>query len=329
MQSSEVSTRTGTETNFNKQFKAFVSKYGIVLILMFMIGFMSILNPHFLKVRNIMNIFRQISVTGVIGCGVTIVIITGGIDLSSGSLVALASVFAASVAHPGQFPVIVPILIGLLVGAAVGLLNGTLICKGKIPPFIATLGTMTSARGLALLYCNGRPIGNLSPSFEVIGSKVIFGIPLLVILFLAVAFISNFLLTKTKFGKNAFALGGNEKAAVVCGVNVHKAKILIYTYAGLLSGLAGIMLTSRISSGQPSAGLGYEFDGIIAAVVGGTSLSGGVGTIPGTVIGAMIVGVLNNGLDLMGVSSYWQQILRGAIIVVAIVVDARRNSSRG
>lgn len=329
MQNSEASININTNTNFNKRFKIFASKYGIVLILLCMILLMSILNPNFLKVRNILNILRQISVTGVIACGVTIVIITSGIDLSSGSLVALTSVVVASFAHPGKYPLFVPILVGLIVGLAVGLLNGGLICKGKIPPFIATLGTMTSARGLALLYSNGRPIGNLSSQFEFIGGGTVLGIPLLIILFILVAIISNFILNKTKFGKNAFALGGNEKAAVVCGVNINKAKMLIYGYAGLLSGLAGIMLTARISAGQPSAGLGYEFDGIIAAVVGGTSLSGGIGTIPGTVIGAMIVGVLNNGLDLMNVSSYWQQILRGAIIVIAIIIDARRNKSRG
>lgn len=302
-----------------------LSKYGIVLVLLAMMVTMSILSEAFLTTQNLLNVVRQISFIGIVAMGVTMVIITTGIDLSSGSLIALVSVASASFAHPGEYPLIVPLIIGLAIGAAAGFINGTITAKGKIPAFIATLGMMIAARGLALLYSDGRPIPDLSPSFLFIGKGEVLGIPFPIIVFVIMGLISHLMLSKTKFGKYTYAIGGNEQAARICGINVDRYKILIYTYAGLLSAIAGMMLTARISVGQPSMGNMFELDAIAAAVIGGTSLSGGVGTIGGTMIGALIIGVLNNGLDLLGVSSYWQQILKGIIIVSAVLIDARKN----
>lgn len=302
-----------------------VSKYGIVLVLLAMMVTMSFLSEAFLTAQNLLNVVRQISFIGIVAMGVTMVIITTGIDLSSGSVIALVSVVSASFAHPGEFPIIVPLVIGLGIGALAGLINGTITAKGKIPAFIATLGMMIAARGLALLFSDGRPIPDLSPSFLFIGKGEIAGIPFPILVFIAMGIISHLMLSKTKFGKYTYAIGGNEQAARICGINVDRYKIMIYTYAGLLSAIAGMMLTARISVGQPSMGVMFELDAIAAAVIGGTSLAGGVGTIAGTMIGALIIGVLNNGLDLLGVSSYWQQILKGIIIVSAVLIDARKN----
>lgn len=303
------------------------SKYGIFIILIAMIILMTILTPAFLTSSNLLNIVRQVSFIGIVAMGVTMVIITTGIDLSSGSVIALVSVITASFAQ-GDHPLIVALAIGLAVGALAGFINGAISAKGAIPPFIATLGMMIAARGLALLYSDGRPIGGLSESFLFIGQGEIGGIPVPILIFLIMGVISHLMLSKTKFGKYTYAIGGNEHAARICGINVDKYKILIYTYAGFLAALAGIMLTSRISAGQPSMGVMYELDAIAAAVIGGTSLSGGIGTIPGTIVGALIIGVLNNGLDLLNVSSYWQQILKGVIIVSAVLIDSRKNKKK-
>jgi inositol transport system permease protein len=323
---------TGTVTNASNNKIAWkekgsqvASKYGIFLVLLAMMVTMSFLSEAFLTTQNLLNVVRQISFIGIVAMGVTMVIITTGIDLSSGSVIALVSVVSASYAHPDEFSIVVPLVIGLGIGALAGLINGTITAKGKIPAFIATLGMMIAARGLALLYSDGRPIPDLSPSFLFIGKGEIMGIPFPIIVFIAMGIISHFMLSKTKFGKYTYAIGGNEQAARICGINVDRYKIMIYTYAGLLAAIAGMMLTARISVGQPSMGNMFELDAIAAAVIGGTSLSGGVGTIGGTMIGALIIGVLNNGLDLLGVSSYWQQILKGIIIVSAVLIDARKN----
>jgi inositol transport system permease protein len=307
--------------------KNVMQKYGILLVLLFLCVLMWILTPHFLTVTNLVNIVRQMSIIGIIAIGVTPIIITKGIDLSSGSLVALVSVIVASFAQ-GNYPLLIPILMAVVVGVAVGLINGTIIAKGLLAPFIATLGMMTAARGAAMLYSDGRPIGGLSESFKFIGQGTILGIPVPVIIFALVGVATWIILNKTKIGKYIYAIGGNEHAAVTAGINVKKVLILVYAYAGLLAGVAGMILTSRIASGQPQSGLMFELDAIAATVIGGTSLFGGIGTIGGTIIGALIIGVVNNGLDLMGVSSYWQQIVKGAIIVAAVYVDSRKNRTK-
>jgi inositol transport system permease protein len=278
----------------------------------------------FIKSANLINIFKHVAVIGTLAYGVTLIIITGGIDLSSGSVVALVGVVAASFAGPGE-SVIIAILIGLLVGGLCGFTNGFILAKTGIPPFIVTLGMMTVARGLALTYSNGRPISDISNSFLYFGTGNIGFLPVAVLIFLFMGLVTHIILRKSPFGKKIYAIGGNEQAAVVCGINVKKSIIIIYTYAGLMSAVGGIILTARVSSGNPTAGTAYELDAIASAVIGGTSLTGGVGFISGTIIGALIIGVLNNGLTLIGVSPYLQQIVKGVIIVGAVVLDARRN----
>lgn len=321
-----------------EKIKEIVSKYGILFILMGLIVIIGTISPAFLKVQNFMNIIKQVSVVGIIAMGVTIIIITKGIDLSSGSVLALAAVVAASFAqrsdwgmkfYPnlGEIPLIVPIMAALLIGAMAGGINGLLISKYKLPAFIATLGMMTVARGLALLYSDGRPISTLTDSYKFIGQGEILGIPFPVIIFIIVGVISYILLNHTKFGRYAYAIGGNEKAALVSGIDVNKYKLMVYVYGGLLAGLAALILSSRVNSGQPGMGNMYELDAIASATIGGTSHSGGVGTIGGTIIGALIIGVLNSGLDLMNVSSYWQQVVKGLIIVGAVMLDMKKNKS--
>ncbi|MGJ9384785.1 ABC transporter permease [Salipaludibacillus sp. CF4.18] len=302
-------------------------KYGILIILILLIILMTLLTPHFLTSTNLLNIVRQMSIIGIIAIGVTPIIITRGIDLSSGSMIALISVIVAMTAQSGM-PIIFPILAGLGAGLFVGILNGLMVAKAMLPPFIATLGMMTSARGLALLISEGRPIGGISESFRFIGQGVVVGIPVPIIIFALIGAITWVILNKTKLGKYIYAIGGNEQAAVTAGINVAKVKLFVYSYAGLLGGLAGVILTSRIASGQPQSGLMFELDAIASAVIGGTSLFGGIGTVGGTIIGALIIGVMNNGLDLLGVSSYWQQITKGAIIVVAVYIDSRKHQKK-
>lgn len=342
---SGLSTESQTRGANSDWVAAFVRKYAIVLIFIAMFIGMLFLSDAFLSPRNLLNIVRQISVVGLIAIAVTMVIITTGIDLSSGSVLALAAVIAASLAQtpdwhdakfPGMsFPLVVPIIAALLVGALCGWINGALIAGFRIPPFIATLGMMTVARGFALLYSN-RPVSGLTDTYNYIGQGEIFkmipvagqppvGIPIPILILAAVAIGAHIMLNNTRFGRHIYAIGGNEQAARISGLNVGRIKIGVYTIAGLLSGLAGLVLSSRIGSGQPGAGLGYELDAIAAAVIGGTSLSGGIGTIWGTIVGALIIGVLNNGLDLLNVSAYWQTIIKGSIIVVAVIIDERKN----
>jgi inositol transport system permease protein len=324
---------------------AFLRKYAIVFIFLAMFIGMWLLSDAFLQPRNLLNIVRQISVMGLIAIGVTMVIITAGIDLSSGSILALAAVVAASLAqrtdwsgakYPGlDLPVIVPIVAALTIGAICGLINGSIIARFKIPPFIATLGMMTVARGFALIYSD-RPVSGLTDAYNYIGQgeflKVIpipnqppLGLPIPIIILSVVAIGAHVMLNNTRFGRHIYAIGGNEQAARISGLNIGRIKIGVYTIAGLLAGLAGLVLSSRIGSGQPGLGVGYELDAIAAAVIGGTSLSGGIGTIWGTIVGALIIGVLNNGLDLLNVSAYWQTIVKGSIIVIAVIIDERKN----
>lgn len=315
---------------------ALMSRYGIFFVFLGMLIVASFLSPAFLTIINLTNVVRQMSIIGLIALGVTGVIVAAGIDLSSGSVVAIAAVVAASLAQTADWegalypslagtPVIFAILAGCLVGAVAGLINGTLVAKTHIPPFIATLGMYTAARGAAMLYTSGRPLSSLTDEYNVIGQGDLFGVPVPILILVTMAVFTHILYSRTRFGKYIYAIGGNEQAARVSGINVDRYKILIYTYAGFLAGVAGLVVSSRIGSGQPGLGVGYELDAIAAAVIGGTSLSaGGIGTIPGTIIGALIIGVLNNTLDLINVSAYWQQIIKGAIIVGAVVLDQRK-----
>jgi inositol transport system permease protein len=286
---------------------------------------LALARPNFLTVSNLVNLVRQISINGVLAVGVTFVLLTGGVDLSLGSLVALAGVMAATFAHPGDYPVIAPVLMGLATGAGCGALNGVVITRARIAPFIVTLGMMTAARGAALVASGGRPVSNLSRSFTTLGGGDLFGVPIPILILAAVAACAHLFLKNFRLGRYIYAVGGSENAARASGLNVEGVKLFAYTLSGAMAGLAGVVLAGRITTGQPNAGVGYELDAIAAVVIGGTSLNGGVGGIGGTVLGALLMGVINNGLDLLNVSSYYQQIVKGAIIVGAVCLDRSKD----
>ncbi len=278
------------------------------------------LTPHFLTVSNLLNVLEQTSINAVIAAGMTFVIISGGIDLSVGSLVAVAGVVLASTLHAGV-PIPIAIAASLAVGFGFGVLNGLAITWGRLPPFIATLGMMSIARGCALLFTEGRPLSGFEPAFRVIATGRVLGIPAPVFLTIVVYLLAHFVLAETRFGRYAYSMGGNEEATRLSGVNVRLHKTLVYGVSGLASAVAAVLLTARLNSAQPIAGIMYELDAIAAVVIGGTSLMGGEGGVGGTLIGALIMGVLRNGLNLLGVSSFVQQIVIGLVIVVAVLID--------
>jgi inositol transport system permease protein len=305
--------------------RTWLQRFGLLLAVAAIVAGLSIAKPAFLTLANGINVGRQISINGILAVGVTYVLLTGGVDLSLGSLVALTGVVAASLAHPGQYPLLVPVLAGVSAGALCGVFNGLVVTKGRVAPFIVTLGTMTVARGLALVVSGGRPVSNLSGPFTSIGGGDLAGIPVPLIILAAIAGISYVFLKNIRLGRYIYAVGGNEHAARASGINVDAVKLFAYTLCGALAGLAGVVLAARITTGQPNAGVGYELDAIAAVVIGGTSLSGGVGGVGGTILGALLMGVINNGLDLLNVSSYYQQIVKGVIIVGAVWLDRRRD----
>ncbi|MHB8073256.1 ABC transporter permease [Desulfosporosinus fructosivorans] len=324
----EARAKESESSSYKTRLRKGYEKFGIIAILFGITILMSILSDRFLTSANIINIIRQVSFIAIIALGATAIIITTGIDLSAGSIVGITSVVVASYAHPGQNSLIVVLFVGLAVGTIAGLVNGTLIAKTGIPPFIVTMGMYTTARGLALLYSDGRPISNLSPNFIFLGAGHVLGIPVPIIILAVVAILTHFLLNNTRLGRHIYAVGGNEQAAVISGINVNRVKIFVYAFAGFLASLSGLILTARIYSGQPGLGVGFELDAIAAAVIGGTSLNGGVGTVIGTICGALVVGVINNGMDLMGVNMYWQQITKGGIIVLAVLLDMQKNRKK-
>lgn len=308
-----------------KKMGDYLSKLGPLLALLVLIIIVSIMNPSFLSVNNLLNLLRQVSANGFIAFGMTFVILTGGIDLSVGSTLALSSAFTAGMIANGINPVL-SVLTGLLSGAMLGAINGILVSKGKMAPFIATLATMTIYRGSTLVFTDGNPITGLGDSFffSFLGRGYLFGIPFPVILMFVIFLILAILLHRTAFGRKTYAIGGNEKAAFIAGVKIDRIKILIYSISGLMASISGMIITSRLNSAQPTAGQAYEMDAIAAVVLGGTSLSGGRGRIFGTLIGALIIGTLNNGLNLLGVSSFYQQIVKGIVIVIAVLLDRKR-----
>ncbi|MDK2980762.1 MAG: inositol transport system permease protein [Chloroflexota bacterium] len=315
-----------TKTNASKQARLnSFRELGIVAAFFLILAVLVILSPNsFARPTNLINILKQASINGILATGMMFVIISGGIDLSVGSIVALAGVIAASYAHPGEYALIVPIALSMLVGLAAGIANGLIVAFGNIPPFIVTLGSMTIIRGLALIASNGQPVFNVTKPFEAIaGGFVLQYIPHLVIFFLGVTAVSAFVLTRTVFGRRVYAVGGNEATAKVSGINVNLIKIGVYSISGFLAGLAGLLLASRIVSGNPTAGQSYELDAIAAAVIGGVSMTGGAGKWYGTVIGALIIAVIGNGLDILNVSSHFQLIIKGTIIIVAVLLDVK------
>lgn len=307
--------------------RSWSGQLGIVFALLATCVVLTLLRPHFIGVANLTNVVRQISINGILAVGVTLVLLTGGVDLSLGSVAALSGVAAAHLAHPGAYPVAVPLLAGLATGTACGAVNGILVARCRVPPFIATLGMMTAARGMALVLSNGRPVSNMSEAMTRLAGDV-WVVPAPALILAAVAALAWWALRNTRQGRYIFAVGGNEQAARAAGLPVRGVKVLAYTLCGTLAGLAGVVLAARITTGQPNAGLGYELDAIAAVVIGGTSLSGGVGSIGGTLLGVLLMGVIGNGLDLLNVSSYYQQIVKGAIIVGAVWFDRRAIQQR-
>jgi ribose transport system permease protein len=313
-----------------------LARFQSLIALALMILAMSLLSDRFLTAENGLNILRQISINLCVSIGMTLVILAGGIDLSVGAILALSGAVAADLLKNGlelsplsvqlQFTVFGAIVAGLLVGATAGLFNGLAITRFRLPPFVATLGMFSIARGLTMLWTGGFPITGLGPEFGFLGTEVFLGIPMPVWISGLLVGMFVVLTRKTRFGRYVYAVGGNERAAHLSGLPVARIKISVYTLAGLLAAVAGLIVTARLDSAQPNAGLGYELDSIAAVVIGGTSLSGGRGSVIGTVLGCLIIGVLNNGLFLLDVSPFWQQVVKGFVILAAVAID--KSSSR-
>ena len=321
-----------------KKYAAFLARFQSLIALFVLCLVLSLLTDKFLTVDNTWNVMRQISVNICIATGMTLVILTAGIDLSVGSVLALCGAITAGLLKDGlQFPsanlyigftIMGAILAGLLVGAMAGLFNGWAITRFKVPPFVATLAMLTIARGLTFLWTKGFPISNLGEKFDFIGTRWLLGIPVPVWISAIIVLTAVMLTTKTRLGRYIYAIGGNENAARLSGINTRKVKMTVYAIAGALAAVGGIILTSRLDSAQPSAGASFELDAIAAVVIGGTSLSGGKGSIWGTVLGAIIIGVLNNGLVLLNVSPFWQQVVKGLVILLAVIIDKGNSKSK-
>jgi putative xylitol transport system permease protein len=311
-----------------------LKSYGIVTAFIILCIVLSLVSDYFLEIGNILDVLRQTSINGILAIGMTFVILTRGIDLSVGSVAALAGIIGASFATssavagmPGS-PYFAPaaILIGILSGTVVGAVSGGVVSRFRIPPFVVTLGMLSIARGLTLLYSGGLPIPDLTPPFRWIGTGDVAGIPVPIFVLLIIFVLSWWTLSRTRFGRYVYATGGNPRAATTSGINVSRIRFLVYVISGATAGLAGIILAARTGSGLPQAGISYELDAIAAVVIGGTSLSGGIGSVTGTLFGALIIGVMNNGLDLLGVDSNYQQIFKGLMIVGAVMLDSTRRS---
>lgn len=298
---------------------------GIITVLLLLFITLSLTSSVFLTQDNLIAVLRQISINVFLALGMTLVIILSGIDLSVGAIVALSGTLTVGLIVTTGLPVYLAILIGLVIGAAIGFVNGCIVTQFKLPAFIVTLATMNIAQGVAYLYSGGQSVRIRDAAYTSIGTGQLFGfLPLPVLYMFILVFIFSTLLMKTRFGTYIYAIGGNREAARLSGVPIKKVEIGVYTITGLLAAFAGIVLSARMYSGQPSVGAGYEMDAIAACVLGGVSMAGGRGRISGTIFGAMVIGVISNGLNLLGVSSFWQLVVKGLIILIAILVDAQK-----
>ena len=308
-----------------------LARFQSLLALVVMVVALSFASEQFLTVPNLRNILLQISVNLCLSIGMTLIILTGGIDLSVGAILGLSAAMAAGLLKNGfalnfagvqlQFTPFGAIIAGILVGLALGWFNGMAITRFKLPPFVATLGMLSIGRGLTMLWTNGFPITSLGPTFGFIGAGFLMGVPTAIWISAALVVVFYLFSIHTTLGRYIYAVGGSEKAAAFAGLNVNRIKVWVYTLAGGLAAVGGLILTARLDAADPKAGLGYELDSIAAVVIGGTSLSGGRGSILGTVLGCLIIGVLNNGLVLMEVSPFWQQVIKGGVILAAVAVD--------
>ncbi|MDQ0150401.1 ABC transporter permease [Eubacterium multiforme] len=305
-----------------ENYKEYLDKYKSLIGLVLLCIIITFVTPSFLTLANISNVFTQVSVNAIIAIGMTFVILTGGIDLSVGSTLAISGALGASIIK-STGNIFLAIIVASIVGIAIGLVNGILIAKGKLQAFIVTLATMTIFRGATLVFTNGTPISKLPEKFLEIGNGKLGFIPVPVIITIIIAIISIYALSQTRFGRYLYALGGNEESAKLSGINTDKIKVMTYVISGFVASIAGVIITSRIGSASPNAGTGFELDAIAAVVIGGTSLSGGEGKISGTIVGALIIGVLNNGLNLMNVSPFYQSIVKGLVILIAVLLDKK------
>ena len=309
----------------NPKQKSALQKLGPIFALVIMCAALAMMSPAFRTVGNVLDVVRQVSINAIISFGMTLTILLGGIDLSVGSVLAVSSVLTALLMKDGH-GAILAMAVGLLAGATMGSVNGLIIAKGKVAPFIATLGSMTLLRGVALVLSKGSPMSHFTSDFFSLlgGGYLLHLIPLPVVWMLIIFSLFWFALTKTVFGRHVYATGGSAEAARLSGVKTDRVQILAYTISGAMAAVAGAILTSRLDSAQPTAGAGYELDAITAVVLGGTRLSGGRGWIVGTLVGALLIGVLNNGLNLIGVSAFYQQIAKGSVILMAVLLDRAR-----
>lgn len=318
--------KQSTIKNTNPVLTMLKSNVGIIIVMLIIMIGLTFLTPNFMTFNNVISVLRQISNNVYLALGMTLVIILGGIDLSVGSIVAMSGTITVGLMVNNNMPIPAAILIGLVLGALVGFVNGGIVAMFNVPAFIVTLATMNIAKGIAYIYTGGQSTRITDDAFAMLGTGYLFGIiplPVVYMIILVVVFI--ILLGKTKFGTYVYALGGNRESARLSGVPIKKIEVLVFTISGLLAAFAGIVLASRMYSGQPTAGDGYEMDAIAACVLGGVSMSGGVGRISGTVFGAIVIGVISNGLNLMGVSSFWQLVVKGIIILAAIILDSRKD----
>ena len=306
--------------------RAFLQRFGLLLVFLLLGLGLSLLSDRFLQVNNLVNLVRQASINGIVSVGMTLVILTGGIDLSVGSVLALSAVIGADLMKQGV-PVIIAVLIALSIGTGVGMLNGFMITKWRIPPFIATLGTLTVGRGLTLMYTQGKPVTSLPENFRFIGAGSVGPIPMPIVVAAITFLLVYILLTRTRIGEYIYMIGDNATAARLAGIGTDRIIILVYALAGLCAALAGLVLIARLDSAQPVIGVGYEFNAIAAVVVGGTSFAGGEGTLLGTLLGALLLETLNNGLNLMNVSSLWEQVVKGVVIAAALLFYKAINRS--
>lgn len=309
----------------------FKENLGIIIAFLVLSIFLTVFprtSGTFFTRQNIFNILRQISTNLFLACGMTMVIILGGIDLSVGSIIALSGCVSAGCVARYQLPLGVALAIGLLVGLLVGLFNGAVISKTTIPPFIVTLATMNVAKGLAYVYTGGSPVRVVTKEWQFLGAGYIGIFPTPVVILVVVLVVTAIIMNRTKMGRHIYAVGGNQQAAEFSGIKVARVKFFVHAFSGLMAGLAGIVLASRMYSGQPTAGDGAEMDAIAAVVVGGTSMAGGFGKIGGTIIGGLIIGVLNNGLNLLNVNSFWQYVVKGVVILLAVFIDYFRNKGK-
>ncbi len=305
-----------------RDLRPFLHRNGVLLIFLGLVTFFSLTVENFLTVPNLLNVARQTSIVAIVSVGMTFAILTAGIDLSVGSLVALTGAVAALASARWGLPLPAVFLVALASGGLAGAINGLLVAYGGLPPFVATLAMLAAGRGATLVITDARPITGLSGPFRTVGTGAMLGVPNPVWILAVIAFLAWLVLGYTRFGRHLYALGGHEETTRLAGIEVNGLKVAVYSISGALAGLAGLILTARLNSAQPTAGVALELEAIAAVVLGGTSLAGGSGGVVGSIVGALIMGVLSNGLNLAGVPSYYQQVIQGSVIVAAVVLDS-------